>query len=78
MDLDSQIRDMTVCLNEEKDKKRKTISVQDNIEAQLRQIQQYENKIEKANQKLNDKIAKTNDIREKINKLRKDGLVMQQ
>lgn len=69
---------MSQSLNEEKEKKRKTVSVQDNIEAQLRQIQQYENKIEKANQKLNEKIAKTNDIREKINKLRKDGLVMQQ
>lgn len=76
--LDNQIKEMNEILGEEKEKKRRTIPVQDNIETQLKQIQQYENKIEKANQKLNDKIAKTNDIREKINKLRKDALVLNQ
>jgi len=76
LNLDRDIKDMRLSLNEEKEKKRKTVSVQDNIDAQLRQIQQYENKIEKANQKLNEKISKNTEIREKINKLRKDALVM--
>ena len=69
---------MGLKLKEEKNKKKNTKPVKENIAAQMKLIEQYENKIEKANQKLNEKIAKSNDIRQKIDQLRKDNIVLEQ
>jgi len=76
--LDDDVRKMAEKVKDEKTKKSKTISVQDNVASQLKLIEQYENKIEKANQKLNEKMARSNEIRQKIDQLRKDNLVMEQ
>jgi len=68
---------MGLKLKEEKNKKKNTKPVKENIAAQMKLIEQYENKIEKANQKLNEKIAKSNDIRQRIDQLRKDNIVLE-
>jgi len=78
LQLDEEIKDMSARLKEEKQKKSKTKPVKENIASQLKLIEQYENKIEKANQKLNEKIAKNNETRHKIDQLRKDNLVLEQ
>jgi len=78
IDLDEELKEMGLKLKEEKNKKKNTKPVKENIAAQMKLIEQYENKIEKANQKLNEKIAKSNDIRQRIDQLRKDNIVLEQ
>jgi cell division protein FtsB len=50
----------------------------ESCDALLREISVYENKLEKANQKLNEIVAHNNEMREKINVLRKEKNVVEE
>lgn len=74
--LDSKISELNECIKAENHKRRKEAnhlkSDKENPEKLLREIVIYENKLEKAHQKLNTTISQNTQLREKINVLRKE------
>ncbi|KAL4455296.1 hypothetical protein ABPG74_012448 [Tetrahymena malaccensis] len=86
--LDDEIKKVQENINEEKKKKleryreekdgKAKVNNKETCEALLREVSIHENKLEKANQKLNEIVARNNQLREKINVLRKEKNVIEE
>ncbi|EGR31553.1 hypothetical protein IMG5_107730 [Ichthyophthirius multifiliis] len=87
-ELDEEIKKVQENINVEKQKKleryrdeKQGVQKSNNketCEALLREVSVHENKLEKANQKLNEIVARNNQLREKINILRKEKNVIEE
>ncbi|KRX11156.1 hypothetical protein PPERSA_10923 [Pseudocohnilembus persalinus] len=87
--LENEIKDVQAQIKSEKQKKLERYSKEkrgetggksaskQTCESLLREISVHENKLEKSNQKLNEIVAQNNQLREKINVLRKEKVVIE-
>lgn len=81
--LDSEIQRVQTMIDHEKQNKLQQSRAEigrhrDPTEAEKRELLNHENKLERANQKLNEICASNNRLREKINQLRKEKNVMEE
>ncbi len=76
--LEEDIREVSQQLGAQREKKSKNKAVQESVDSLTREIETYENKIEQASHKLNETLVYNDELRERVDTLRRHRLLIDQ